>query len=83
MLVPELKKSKLRVVGINQVLRAVKTGTVEKVFIAENAEEQLIKPVRELCFKKKIPVVKVSSMQELGKACGIQVGASVAALLKQ
>lgn len=83
MLVPELKKPKLRVVGVNQVLRLVRTGAAEKVFIAGNAEEQLIKPVRELCLKGKVPVVKVNSMQELGKACGIQVEASAAALLKQ
>ena len=35
-----------------------------------------------LCSGKDVPVTKVPSMKELGAACGISVGASVAALLR-
>jgi len=35
----------------------------------------------ELCIKNNIPIVYVDTMKQLGKACNIDVGASVACLL--
>jgi len=36
-----------------------------------------------MCQSRNIAVTYVDSMKELGKACGIEVGAATAAILKQ
>ena len=57
-------------------------GSAERVFLAEDADPRVTEPMEALCSGKNIPVVKVPSMKELGAACGISVGAAVAALLR-
>ena len=75
-------KQKNHVVGAKQTKRAVEGGSAEQVFLAEDADPRVTEPMEALCTGKDIPVVKVSSMKELGAACGISVGAAVAALLR-
>ena len=71
-----------RVVGINQLKRAVEADRVKEVFIASDAEHKVIAPLLELCGRKGIEPQRVTTMKELGEACGIQVGASAAGLFK-
>ena len=53
-----------------------------KVFVARSADPKLTDPIVEMCQEKNVPLVEVATMEELGKACQIEVGAAVAALLK-
>jgi large subunit ribosomal protein L7A len=71
-----------RVIGLKQVTKAVHKDNVSKVFTAEDADERVIAPIRELCASRGIPVETVKTMMELGKACNIEVGAAAAAVLK-
>ncbi len=71
-----------KIVGAKQVRRAVKEEKVEKVFIAEDVEEKIVADIKKMCQQKSIDIVYVKSMNELGKACGIDVNAAIAALLK-
>ncbi|HPZ22242.1 MAG TPA: ribosomal L7Ae/L30e/S12e/Gadd45 family protein [Bacillota bacterium] len=70
-------------VGAKQTKLAIERGEAEKVFIAEDADAHLVEPIAERCRELGIPLVSVTSMRELGKACGIQVGASAAALVRK
>ncbi|MDK2798831.1 MAG: large subunit ribosomal protein [Clostridiales bacterium] len=77
----ELKTAN-KVVGIKQAKKAIQNGSAKKVFIAKDAEERVICPIKELCLNKPFEVEYVNSMKELGKACGIDVGAAVAVLIE-
>ena len=78
--VPDLKKFKI-VVGAKQLRKAVNNGSVRYVFLADNADPALTEPLATLCAENSIPVTWVGSMSELGRACGIEVGAAAAAVL--
>jgi large subunit ribosomal protein L7A len=71
-----------KVVGVKQVKRAINTAEVNTVFIAEDADKRITDDVLKLCEGKSIQIVHVDNMEELGKACGIDINAAVAALLK-
>lgn len=79
----KVKKAKDLLIGTKQTKKAILQGKVEEVFIAEDADQHLTDPVVELCKDQGITVHFVDSMKELGKACGIQVGAAMAAILKR
>jgi large subunit ribosomal protein L7A len=70
------------VVGIKQSCRAVTEGNAVKAFAARNADPDMIEPFSQLCVEHGVELIYVDSMEELGHACGINVGAAVAVLLK-
>lgn len=71
-----------KVVGVKQTIKAIKSGTVKTVYIAKDADDKFIQPVRLLVEEESLELVYVDSMKELGKLCGIDVGAATAAVLK-
>ena len=70
-----------KVVGIKQLRRALKEGKIVTVFAAGDADPGLTAPLEAECEQYGAQLVWVSTMEELGKACGISVGASAAGLL--
>ncbi len=78
----ELKKQDKLKVGTKQTARAVKEGRAVTVFIAKDAEKHVVRNVVESAQEAQIQVVYVESMKKLGKACGIDVGAATAVILK-
>ncbi len=70
-----------KVVGLKQSRRALRDGAAVKVFLAHDATGHIRREMAELCKLKDVPCEFVSSMSELGAACGINVGAAVAAVL--
>ena len=77
---PDLSRQKLAV-GAKQLRKAVGAGTVRCVYLAENADPALTQPLAELCADNQIQITWVASMETLGSACGIEVGAAAAAVL--
>lgn len=75
-------KSANRVIGIKQVTKVVNKNLAGQVFVAANADERVLLPLRNLCQEKEVAIVEVPTMAELGKACDIEVGAAAAAILK-
>ena len=69
------------VVGAKQLKKAVRAGRVRSVFLAENADPAVTEPLEKLCIDNHIPITWVSRMEDLGCACGIEVGAAAAAVL--
>lgn len=78
--VPDLTKWNV-VVGAKQLKKAVKAGRVRFVFLAENADPAVTEPLEALCQQNQIQITWVRSMADLGRACGIEVGAAAAAVL--
>lgn len=81
MLDESFKKAQKVVVGIKQTTRSLEKGEVRSVYLAQDADEKLLRPIRELCAARQIEIKEVPTMTELGKACGIKVGSAVAAVL--
>ena len=79
----ELRQSHRRVVGVKQVLRAVRDGKASQVFLCKDADDFLYRQVEALCQERKVPVKIMDSMRELGKLCLVGVDTAAAALLKE
>lgn len=77
-----LMKQEKKVVGIKQVNKAIQRDLAKCVYIAKDADIRLLQPLIALCKSKAIELQEVASKHELGKACGIQTGASAVAVLK-
>lgn len=75
-------ETKSKVIGVKQSMKAVKTGQAKCVYLAKDADPDMLAPFEERCAAGEIEMVAVESMAMLGKACGIDVGAAVAVLLK-
>ena len=71
-----------KVVGAKQTKRALTGGTAAAVYLAEDADPRVTEAIRELSEARGVPVHDVPSMKELGRVCGISVGAAVAALVQ-
>ena len=76
-----LSRKKLAV-GAKQLQKALHSGMAEQVFLARNADPAITEPLVALCKRYDVSLYWVSSMRELGNACGIEVGASAAAAVK-
>ena len=74
--------TKEKIVGIKQLRKALSDGRARKVFVADDADPKLTGPILDQCASDGVEVEHVPAMAELGRACGIEVGAAVAALLK-
>ena len=70
------------VVGAKQLRKAIMARRVRQVFLARNADPAVTEPLEQLCAQYHIEPTWVRSMQELGRACGIEVGAAAAAVVK-
>ncbi len=75
-------KNANRVIGIKQVAKAVKRDSVQKVFIADDADAVILKALIDSCAEQSVELEHVETMKELGTACGIEVGAAAAAILR-
>lgn len=77
-----LGRAESRVVGANQTAKAIRKGKAAVVFVARDADRRVTEPVLRAAEEMGVPVVEVASGQELGRACGIAVAASAAAILR-
>jgi len=75
-----VKQAKKTIIGTKQTAKAMISGQVKEIFVALDAEERITDPVIQTAKKHGIPVHFVNSKRELGKACGIQVAATVVAI---
>ena len=76
----ELAKNKF-VVGVKQLKKALKNGNARQVFLACNADPAITEPIAALCQQNSVDFAWVKSMTDLGRACGIEVGAAAAAAI--
>lgn len=76
----KVKQATKTIIGTKQAVKAIKSGRAKEIIVAQDAEERVTQPVIALAEEYGIPVDYVQSRKELGKACGIQVGAAVVAI---
>ena len=79
----EKLKTESKVVGIKQLRRALKEQRASLVFLAKDADPALTEPLLAQCRSCGVETVCDVTMLELGKACGIAVGAAAAAIVRQ
>ena len=79
---PERLHTDRKLIGTKQVLKALKAGRVAAVYVADDADPILREPLVEQCRAEGVELVEIATMKELGKLCGIHVGAACAALLR-
>ena len=77
---PDMTGKKV-VVGAKQLKKALLSGRAQYVFLAENADPAITEPIEEMCIRGNIQIHWVRSKEDLGSACGIEVGAAAAAVL--
>ena len=75
-------QTKSKVIGVKQSAKAVRADQARCVYLAEDADPALLAPIEDQCCEKEIHLIRVESMALLGQACGIDVGAAVAVVLK-
>lgn len=73
---------KRTVAGAKQLRRAVQSGIAKQVFLAMNADPAITEPIEALCQQNSVECAWVRSMTDLGRACGIEVGAAAAAAVE-
>ena len=69
------------VVGAKQLRKALSSGSVFRVYLAQNADPAITEPLEALCKRNCVDYAWVRSMTDLGHACGIEVGAAAAAAM--
>lgn len=77
----ELFAGKPVVTGLKQARRAVMDGRAAAVYIASDAEDRIQAPLRALCADRCVSVCSEFTMEQLGRAAGIAVGAAACAVL--
>ena len=75
---PDLSRETV-VVGAKQLRKALQSGKATFVYLAKNADPALTAPIEAQCKENSVKYAWVPTMQELGRACGIEVGAAAAA----
>lgn len=70
-------------VGARQLKKALAAGKTKTVFLADNADPSITEPIAELCRRQEAQVLWVRTMEDLGRACGIEVGAAAAAAVEE
>lgn len=70
-------------IGTKQTMKAVENGQAAEVYVAEDCDQRFVVKIVSLCEKHGVDITYVPSMRQLGEACGIEVGAAMAAVLKQ
>jgi len=76
------KNAKHKTIGLKQTQRALEKGIVKRLFMAKDAEPHVLRSVVEWCTNHNVERIEVPTMKELGRACGIEVGTAVAAILE-
>ena len=71
-----------KVIGIKQSAKALNNGEGKILYVASDAQNDLVKPVIELAQSLNVEIRFVDTMKELGRLCGIDVGAAVTLLLR-
>lgn len=78
-----LRNPRSRVIGLKQTTKVVERGQARVVYLAGDADERLVRDLLAKCREHGVELVRVESMVALGKACGIEVGAAAAALMRE
>ena len=77
-----LGKRSMRVVGVRQVLRLLKSGALSEVFLSLDAAPHLRQQIEQAAEAAGVPVQTVSAMEELAQLCRVDVPSAAAGILR-
>ena len=82
----EIKRSvgsEALIIGFNRIIKNLKAGKLEKIFVASNPKEELLKDIQYYSSINKTPVIKLDVPNtELGALCKKQFPISFLAIIK-
>jgi len=70
-------------IGTKQTMKVVELGRAAEVYVAKDADARITAKVIQLCRKAGVPITFVDTMKQLGRSCGIEVGAAMAVLTNE
>lgn len=70
-------------IGTKQTTKAVEQGIVRELYVAKDADPKITAKVLTMSRRAGIPIHYVETMKQLGKACGIEVGAAMVAVIQK
>ncbi|WP_313892880.1 ribosomal L7Ae/L30e/S12e/Gadd45 family protein [Psychrobacillus sp.] len=76
----KVKQAQKTIIGTKQAVKAMKIGLVKEVYIALDVDEKIIELARLTAQENNVLIHYVESKIDLGKACGLRLGASVVAI---
>ena len=69
--------------GSNEATKAIERGIAQLVLIGGDVEPaEIVMHLGPLCDEKKIPYLFISKQNDIGAACGLEVGSAAAAIVK-
>lgn len=76
----KVNQAKKTVIGTKQTVKAIHGGHVLEILVARDADNRITQPALQAAKENGVKIDYVESKIELGKVCGLQVGASVVAI---
>ncbi|SHJ84687.1 large subunit ribosomal protein L7A [Dethiosulfatibacter aminovorans DSM 17477] len=76
------KKLNRLIIGKKQTERSLQKNEVECIYIAKDADEDVVVDIIRVGNEKNIEIIYVENMKKLGEICNIDVNAAVAAVIK-
>lgn len=70
-------------IGTKQTTKVVESGKALEVILARDADPRITSKMVHLCKNMGVKVSYVDSMKMLGKACSIEVGAAMVAIVQE
>lgn len=77
----KVNQAKRIVVGTKQTAKAIKSGNVDELLVARDADPNITGKVISVAEQFNVPITYAESKKQLGKVCGIEVGAAAVALI--
>jgi large subunit ribosomal protein L7Ae len=69
--------------GSNEATKAIERGIAQLVVIGSDVEPaEIVMHLGPLCEEKKIPYIFIPKQNDIGAACGLEVGSAAAAVIK-
>ncbi|MBO1005420.1 50S ribosomal protein L7ae-like protein [Pseudogracilibacillus auburnensis] len=70
------------IIGTKQTVKALKLGQATEVIVALDADPQITQGIIRTAHEMEVPVSTVTSKKKLGRACGIDVGATAVVIVQ-
>jgi large subunit ribosomal protein L7A len=77
-----IRLARKRTIGTNQTTKVLQQSLAQCLYVAKDAEARIVRPLISLAEERGVPVYWAETMKQLGKACGIEVGAATAAVIE-
>jgi large subunit ribosomal protein L7A len=83
MMLDRMKNARKCAIGSKQATKALEKGSARVIYLARDADQHVTRPLHNQCESFGVEVIWVDTMNALGKACGIEVGAAAVAVVEE